>query len=68
MATAVGFVAPGFEPVRELFEQHLRAGIEEHAQCCAFVGGVKVVELHGSAKPSRSRRSEYDVRVAVVIK
>ena len=47
-ARAEGSVAPGFEPVRELFEEHLRRGLEDRAQCCAFVNGVKVVDLWGS--------------------
>ena len=38
-----GTVAPGFEPVRELFAENFRRGLEEDAQCCAYVGEEKVV-------------------------
>ena len=58
--TVVGHVAPGYEPVRELFRSHLEWGLEEHVQCCAFVNGVKVVDLHGSAVAARAHSGRYD--------
>ena len=48
MAAAQGFVAPGYEAVKQAFEQHLQDGIEEHVQCCAYVSGIKVVDLWGT--------------------
>ncbi len=37
-----GTVAPGFEPVREVFAEHFRRGVEADAQCCAYIGEEKV--------------------------
>ena len=37
-----GSVAPGFEAVREEFENNFRNGLETNAQCCAYVGTEKV--------------------------
>ena len=37
-----GSVSPGFEPVREAFEENFRKGLEANAQCCAYVGNEKV--------------------------
>lgn len=41
-----GTVAPGFEPVYELFEQSFQSG-EIGASVCAFFGGEKVIDLWG---------------------
>ncbi len=43
-----GHVAPGFEPVKEVFAEHFRQGVESEAQCCAYVGEEKVVDLWAS--------------------
>lgn len=40
-----GTVAPGFEPVRQLFEQQMRTLAEENAQLCVYHRGEKVVDL-----------------------
>merc|ERR1711966_79576 len=45
-----GTVAPGFEPVRAIFEQHFQDDAEDKAQVCAYVRGVKVVDLWGERK------------------
>ncbi len=37
-----GFVAPGFEPVRNAFEENFRRGLEASAQCCVYFGEEKV--------------------------
>jgi len=42
-----GTVVPGFEAVRDMFAQHFEDGCEDKAQVCAYVKGVKVVELWG---------------------
>ena len=47
-----GSVAPGYEPVRALFESNFERGLEEDAQCCAYVDGRKVVDLWGSSSKS----------------
>ncbi len=42
-----GSVAPGFEPVREVFERNFTDDIEIGASFCAIVGGETVVDLWG---------------------
>ena len=44
-----GTVAPGFESVRNQFEQDLRTMAEENVQLCIYHRGEKVVDLWGSA-------------------
>jgi len=43
-----GTVAPGYESVREMFEENFRAGREENAQLCVYVGEQRVVDLWAS--------------------
>ena len=44
-----GFVAPGYESVRDVFMQNFEAdGQENSAQICAYVRGEKVVDLWAS--------------------
>ncbi len=38
-----GFVSPGYEPVKELFEKNFKRGLEANAQLCAYVGEEKVL-------------------------
>ena len=40
-----GFVASGYEPVRAKFEEHVRNGVEEHAQVACYVKGQCVLDL-----------------------
>merc|ERR1711977_162222 len=40
-----GTVAPGYEPVRQAFLQHVKDGLEDGAQLCAYHKGVMVVDL-----------------------
>jgi len=47
-----GYVAPGFEPVRELFRENFRLGLEKNAQLCVYVGEEKVVDLWGTTEKS----------------
>jgi CubicO group peptidase (beta-lactamase class C family) len=42
-----GFVAPGFERVRRVFERNFIDDIEVGAACCAIVDGKTVVDLYG---------------------
>ena len=44
-----GEVAPGFEPVRQLYEQQMHTMAEENTQLCAYYRGEKVVDLWYSA-------------------
>ena len=48
VARIVGEVAPGFEPVSDVFRKHFVQGLEEHAQVFAYVKGKLVVSLVGS--------------------
>jgi len=43
-----GSVAPGFEPVKALFEHNLRSLAERSIQLCIYHKGEKVVDLWGS--------------------
>merc|ERR1712002_1067911 len=42
-----GSVAPGYEAVREMFEENFKAGREDNAQLCVYVGEEMVVDLWG---------------------
>ena len=42
-----GYVAPGYESVKETLESILRDGMEDKVQTCAFVDGEVVVNLMG---------------------
>ena len=44
-----GTVAPGFEPVRSLYERNMRYLLERNTQLCVYFEGEKVVDLWGSA-------------------
>ena len=46
-----GHVSPGYEPVLETFREHFEQGREENAQCCAYVGEEKVVDIWGTTCP-----------------
>jgi CubicO group peptidase (beta-lactamase class C family) len=52
--TALGTVAPGFEPVRDVFEDNFRTRDDVGAAVSAYVDGEKVVDLWGGeARPGR---------------
>lgn len=58
-----GTVAPGFEPVRDVFEQSFEKG-ELGAAVCAYVDGHKVVDLWGGwADADRTRQWQQDTIV-----
>ena len=42
-----GFVAAGFEPVREAFEKNFADGLEHGACFAAYLGDELVVDLRG---------------------
>ena len=44
-----GTVAPGFEPIEQLYQQHMRTMAEENTQLCIYHRGKKVVDLWASA-------------------
>jgi len=43
--TINGTIAPGYEPVKEMFADNFNKGREENAQLCVYVGEEKVVDL-----------------------
>ena len=45
-----GTVAPGFEPVRQLFKENFLKGFEKSAQLCVYVAEEKVVDIWGSVE------------------
>ena len=47
MSISTGFVAAGFEPVREAFERNFEDGLELGAGFAALLGDELVVDLHG---------------------
>lgn len=51
MTTVTGSVAPGFDPVREVFAQNFEQHGEVGAACCAYLGGEPVVDLAGGVVP-----------------
>ena len=53
--TISGNVAPGYEPVKEMFEKNFENGTEEHSQLCAYVKGEKVVDLWGTVDQNRDQ-------------
>lgn len=54
MATVRGTVAPGFERVRDVFEENFRKRREIGAACCVYVKGERVVDLWGGVRDERS--------------
>jgi CubicO group peptidase (beta-lactamase class C family) len=59
-----GRVAPGFEPVRDVFEDNFRAGIEIGAAVAVVVGNEVVVDLWGGwADPTQDRPWAEDTLV-----
>ena len=47
-----GFVSPGYESVREMFERNFSRGAEESSQLCVYVGEEVVVDLWASTSHS----------------
>src|SRR3954463_1892708 len=65
-AVIEGYVAPGFEEVRERFRENFTRRRELGAACAAYVRGEKVVDLWGGYRDdSRQDRWEEDTLVLV---
>ena len=43
-----GTVAPGFESVKEMFQQNFARGAEDSAQLCVYLGDKKVADISTS--------------------
>ena len=41
--TVQGSVAPGYEAVREMFEEYFKTGMETRAQLCVYVDQERVI-------------------------
>ena len=69
MASVEGWAAPGFGTVRELFAQGVADGLEDHAQCAAFVGGELVCDLwtKGHARGVQNVFSSTKVLTSLVV-
>jgi CubicO group peptidase (beta-lactamase class C family) len=66
MTTVQGTVAPGFERVRDAFEENFRRRGELGAACCVYVKGERVVDLWGGLRDATSRTPwEADTMVIV---
>ena len=48
-----GSTAEGWGPVRAAFANNFALGLEIGAQLCVYVGGERVIDLHGSIDPHR---------------
>jgi len=56
-----GFVLPGYEPVRDAFQQNFDDGAEIGAACCVYVDGKVAIDLWaGLADPATGRTWEAD--------
>ena len=61
-----GRVSPGFEPVRDAFEENFVRRHELGGACCVYVGGTKVVDLWGGVRDTLTREPwERDTMVVV---
>jgi CubicO group peptidase (beta-lactamase class C family) len=61
-----GSVAPGFEPVRDAFEDNFRKRAEVGAACAVYFRGEKVVDLWGGTRdPKTGAPWEQDTLVVV---
>ena len=52
-----GFVARGFEPVREAFARNFAQHGEIGAACCVYLRGEPVVDIHGGLADAASGRA-----------
>jgi len=58
-----GTVSPGYETVKEMFEENFRQGREKNAQLCVYVKEKKVVDLWGSSTGDKSYNGDTLVNV-----
>jgi CubicO group peptidase (beta-lactamase class C family) len=61
MSISTGFVAAGFEPVREAFERNFEDGLELGASFAAYVGDELVVDLVGGFT-DRKKEAKWEAR------
>lgn len=61
-----GHVSPGFEAVRDAFEDNLARRHELGGACCVYVGGEKVVDLWGGLR-NESTGEPWDEETMVIV-
>jgi CubicO group peptidase (beta-lactamase class C family) len=66
MAVAQGFTAPGFEGVRDVFENNFAQGLEVGASFSAYHRGEKVVDLWGGIADETTGRPWAEDTIEVV--
>src|SRR6478752_3866681 len=64
--TIDGWVAPGFENVRDQFEKNFADGLEVGAAFAAYRGGEKVVDLWGGIADEATGRAWAEDTLVVV--
>ena len=58
-----GTVAPGFEPVKKLFEHNMRTLFEKNTQLCVYHKGNKVVDLWAKSQDDNRFTADSIVNV-----
>lgn len=58
-----GKVAPGFEPIEQLYEHHMRTMSEQNTRLCVYYRGEKVVDLWASAMDDNNFSADSLVNV-----
>lgn len=61
-----GFVAPGFEPVREAFEANFAEDKELGAGFAAYLDGERIIDLHGGFA-DRQKQTPWDAATIVPV-
>ncbi|MEO0549113.1 MAG: serine hydrolase domain-containing protein [Pseudomonadota bacterium] len=61
-----GFVAPGFEPVRDIFEENFTSDQELGAGFSTFIDGELIIDLHGGWADRKKTRA-WDNRTIVPV-
>jgi len=61
-----GFVAPGFEPVRDTFEENFTSDQELGAGFSAFIDGELIIDLHGGWADRKKTRA-WDAQTIVPV-
>lgn len=61
-----GYIAPGFEPVFDVFRENFSQGKELGAACAAYVNGERVVDIWGGWR-SVNRQEFWDEDTMVVV-
>ncbi|MEZ5938798.1 MAG: serine hydrolase domain-containing protein [Hyphomonadaceae bacterium] len=66
MSISSGFVAAGFEPVREAFERNFEENLEFGAGFAVWAGDELVVDLHGGVMDRRRERAWTETTICPV--